>query len=134
MTPGETVCPTDYGKIHCGESCSNAMTKLGYAWDSSSEIAESYGCYFDPYTNTGYFNAPRKDGTLVCMANDIVETCPPTKAPTTGEPTSDSSGSTNGKQLKSFKSGSLLYRKGMFEGERKNRNLFSVIAQGERES
>ena len=32
------------------------------------------------------------------------------------------------------KSGSLLYREGMFGGERKNRNLFSEIAQGERES
>ena len=32
------------------------------------------------------------------------------------------------------KSGSLFYTKGMYGGERKSRNLFSVIAQGERES
>ena len=90
MTPGETVCPTGFGRIHCGESCSNAMNKLNYGFDSSSETADSYGCYFDGYTNTGYFNAPKKDVMLVCMANDIKETCPPTKAPTTGEPTTAS--------------------------------------------
>ena len=119
MTPGETVCPTGFGRIHCGESCSNAMNKLNYGFDSSSETADSYGCYFDGYTNTGYFNAPKKDVMLVCMANDIVETCPPTKAPTTsepttsepttGEPTSESSGSTNGKQLQSLKNRLQLF-------------------------
>ena len=88
MKPGETVCPTDYKTIHCGDLCSNAMTKLGYSWDSSTEAAGSSGCYYDPYTNTGYFNAPKKDGTQVCMAKDLIETCPPTKAPTTGETTS----------------------------------------------